>query len=211
MCFSLKGPALFFINITDASNLKKTSICIIHLNNFWLSQQIFINHPFTKKSNMLGALNWWPWPVFAILFRPFGLFAPKIFEIIWFSNLLTLSIPNEGYSRNVSCTLNWMSMLLYTCTQQQSNSKINKQKYVTYLLTRALEMADMAWYDIWLFHKTRVFNPWPKFCSYNPSLTCPTPISWKIKIKHNKIYFGIKKINLISSTVSFDYRRIVWR
>jgi hypothetical protein len=39
-------------------------------------------------------------------------------------------------------------MLLYTCTQQQSDSKINKQKYVTYLLTRALEMADMAWYDI---------------------------------------------------------------
>ena len=26
--------------------------------------------------------------------------------IIWFSNILTLSTPDEGYSRNVSCALN---------------------------------------------------------------------------------------------------------
>ena len=46
----------------------------------------------------------------AILFRPIGLLAPKAFEIIWFSNLSTLSVPDEGYSRNASCALN----LIYT-------------------------------------------------------------------------------------------------
>ena len=30
-------------------------------------------------------------------------------QIIWFSNILTWSIPDEGYSRNVSCTLNLIS------------------------------------------------------------------------------------------------------
>ena len=28
------------------------------------------------------------------------------FKIIWLSNLLIFSIPDEGYSRNASCTLN---------------------------------------------------------------------------------------------------------
>jgi hypothetical protein len=33
----------------------------------------------------------------AILFRIFGLLVPKTFEIIWLSNLLILSVPDEGY------------------------------------------------------------------------------------------------------------------
>jgi len=39
--------------------------------------------------------------ILEILFKPFGLLAPKTFKIIWFSNLSTLSIPDEVYSRNV--------------------------------------------------------------------------------------------------------------
>jgi hypothetical protein len=35
---------------------------------------------------------------FAILFKPFGFLAPKDFYIIWLSNILTLSVPDEGYS-----------------------------------------------------------------------------------------------------------------
>jgi uncharacterized protein YhhL (DUF1145 family) len=31
------------------------------------------------------------------------------FLIIWLSNLLTLIVPDEGHSRNVSCTLNLIS------------------------------------------------------------------------------------------------------
>ena len=36
----------------------------------------------------------------------FGFIVPKHFTIIWFSNLSTLSVPDEGYSRNVSCAIN---------------------------------------------------------------------------------------------------------
>ena len=51
--------------------------------------------------------------ILEILFKPFGLLAPKTFKIIWFSNLSTLSVPDEGDSRNVSCTINLLSMFLF--------------------------------------------------------------------------------------------------
>ena len=35
-----------------------------------------------------------------------GFIAIKDFKIIWFSNLLTLSVPGEGYSRNTLCVWN---------------------------------------------------------------------------------------------------------
>ena len=41
-----------------------------------------------------------------IAFADFGharLLAPKTFKIIWFYSLSTLSVPDEGYSRNTSC------------------------------------------------------------------------------------------------------------
>ena len=43
------------------------------------------------------------WPYF---FRPFRFHAPTHFLIIGLSNLLTLSIPDEGYFRNLSYALN---------------------------------------------------------------------------------------------------------
>jgi hypothetical protein len=47
-----------------------------------------------------------------ILFRPFGFIATETVKIIWLSNLLTFSVPGEGYFRNVSCVLNLISTLL---------------------------------------------------------------------------------------------------
>ena len=44
---------------------------------------------------------------------PFCFIAPKHFSIIWLSNLSILSIPDEGYFRNVSCALNLISMLFF--------------------------------------------------------------------------------------------------
>jgi hypothetical protein len=44
--------------------------------------------------------------VLDILFGPYSFLAPKDLKIIWFSNLLALSVPDEGYYRNVLCTLN---------------------------------------------------------------------------------------------------------
>ena len=37
-------------------------------------------------------------PNLSILFRPFGLLDPNHFKIIWLSNLLTMSVPDEVYS-----------------------------------------------------------------------------------------------------------------
>jgi hypothetical protein len=37
----------------------------------------------------------------AILFRSFGGLAPKDLKNVWLSNILALSVPDAGYSRNV--------------------------------------------------------------------------------------------------------------
>ena len=34
-------------------------------------------------------------------------FAHEDFNIVWLSNPLTLSVPDEGYSRNLSCAFNY--------------------------------------------------------------------------------------------------------
>jgi len=39
------------------------------------------------------------------VFRHFGFLARKLFKIIWFANLSTLGVSDEGYSRNASCAL----------------------------------------------------------------------------------------------------------
>ena len=48
---------------------------------------IFQNSPYTGQ-----------WSILAILFRPFGFRSPKDFKIISLSNILALSVPDEGYS-----------------------------------------------------------------------------------------------------------------
>lgn len=45
---------------------------------------------------------------FLVLCRSFG-FLTSLFYIICLSNLLTLIVPHEDYSRNASYTLNWIS------------------------------------------------------------------------------------------------------
>jgi len=46
------------------------------------------------------------------VYRPFGLFSPKDFKIIWLSNLLSLSVLDEDYSRVASGALNLISTFL---------------------------------------------------------------------------------------------------
>jgi predicted membrane-bound mannosyltransferase len=46
------------------------------------------------------------------VYSPFGVLALKKFEIIWLSNLLTVSAPYEVYSRNAPCALNSISTFL---------------------------------------------------------------------------------------------------
>jgi len=42
----------------------------------------------------------------AILFRTIGLLANKYFQVVRISDLLTINVPYQGYSRSASCALN---------------------------------------------------------------------------------------------------------
>jgi len=56
-----------------------------------------------------------------VLFRPFGLPALKDFyQLSCLSNLLTLSVPDEGYSRHESCALNSTSTFVLSHTTNHS-------------------------------------------------------------------------------------------
>jgi hypothetical protein len=44
--------------------------------------------------------------ILTILFKPFGFLAPKGFSVMSLSNCLILSVPDEGYTKNVPCALN---------------------------------------------------------------------------------------------------------
>jgi hypothetical protein len=44
--------------------------------------------------------------------------------IFWFSILSILSVPDEGYSRNVSCALNLISILINTLNKKEKVTKI---------------------------------------------------------------------------------------
>ena len=57
----------------------------------------------TKKENDCHIL--------AIMFRTFGFIASKTLNYLTF-HLSILSVPDEGYSRNSSCALNWISTVI---------------------------------------------------------------------------------------------------
>ena len=44
---------------------------------------------------------------------PFGFLVPNKFQISWLSNILALSVPEEGYRRHTSSGLNLISMFLF--------------------------------------------------------------------------------------------------
>jgi hypothetical protein len=54
-----------------------------------------------------------------LLLMHLAFLASEDFDIIWLSNMLVLSIPGEGYSRNSYSPVNWTSMFLFlvTCSQ----------------------------------------------------------------------------------------------
>jgi hypothetical protein len=48
-----------------------------------------------------------------------GFLAPKVYKIIWHSNILALSVHDEGYFRNALCALNLISTFFW----QESQNK----------------------------------------------------------------------------------------
>jgi hypothetical protein len=51
--------------------------------------------------------------ILAIVIRPFDVDAPKYLKIIWLSNFLAFTVPDEGYFRNALCALSLISMFLF--------------------------------------------------------------------------------------------------
>ena len=72
------------------------TLFIIIIRLYWINSQ-----PLGDRRRLL-----------TIPFKAYGLRGLKTFKIIWFSNISTLIVPDEGYSRNVSCTLILISTFL---------------------------------------------------------------------------------------------------
>ena len=68
---------------------------------------------------------------FGKLFRPFGFIALKYFKLIWLSNLSTLSVLDEVYSRIMSYALNfiftYLLLVLTTFVQSVNISHYKRQ------------------------------------------------------------------------------------
>ena len=65
-----------------------------------------------SKTKVLLPQSWVTLYDLAILLSVFGFPAPKYVEIIWFCNILALSLPDESFSRSASCALNLISKFL---------------------------------------------------------------------------------------------------
>jgi hypothetical protein len=65
-----------------------------------------------SKTKVLLPHSWVTLYDLAILLSVFGFPAPKYVEIIWFCNILALSLPDESFSRSASCALNLISTFL---------------------------------------------------------------------------------------------------
>lgn len=72
----------------------------LHVNN---------NTDLPPSTSNIGNLN----RCLTILFISFCLLSPRDSKIIWLSNLLTVKVPDEGYSRNPLQALNQISTLLF--------------------------------------------------------------------------------------------------
>jgi hypothetical protein len=56
-------------------------------------------------------------------------------KIIWFSNLSTLSVPDEGCSKNTSCALNLISTFLFQMYQKLSSTRMDSEDVFLIVLT----------------------------------------------------------------------------
>ena len=68
-----------------------------------------------------------------ILFKIFGFLALKDFTIIWLSNILILSVPDESFSRNALCALNFISKILLVYSVSQIIFNLMPHKFTIFL------------------------------------------------------------------------------
>jgi hypothetical protein len=100
-------------------------VCIIHDQLWYMCILVFVLRvsewylmPLSVCEICLSRTSLGPIFVFGIYRQEFSLYSLFVFPIFWlwaymYLMKVILSIPDEGYSRNVLCTLNLISMFLY--------------------------------------------------------------------------------------------------
>lgn len=64
--------------------------------------------------------------------------AHKNFQIIWLSNLLPLSITEEGYARNASCALNWIYTFFFPLKRIEKFHFMQSSVEIAYIFSHNL-------------------------------------------------------------------------
>ena len=103
-----------------SSLLTKTSVTMKNCSEHfvWWKKQISLSFFFEEvkfnreKNWFFKYLMWLKKKFLTNSHDPPRIVAPKNFKNIWLFNLLALRVPDEGYSRNVLCTLNLISKFL---------------------------------------------------------------------------------------------------
>jgi hypothetical protein len=75
-----------------------------------------------------------------------------LMKVILLSRLLILSVPDEGYSRNMSCTLNLISMLLFLKWRFLCNFHLfNMQRVNLWSLWKKPRVIELLYNDLDIF------------------------------------------------------------
>jgi hypothetical protein len=95
----------------------------------------------------------------------FGFIAPNHLIIAWLSNLLILSVADEGYCRNESCTLNLISTFLFClyCYKMKTKHTTPSEQFtivLNSLLLRLKKHACSSLFNILSGHRMDDFDLW---------------------------------------------------
>ena len=133
----------------------------------------------------------WPYPILAVLFRPFDLLLPNILQLFVFSNISILSVSDEGYYRNVSCALNLIStfffIIRYGKTMKSSIMSCGPFPWKLYcaclfnlrLLITPLVASNYDWYSKRTLHCKTI-----KTRDYCLSAMVNIQVKWEMSIKY---------------------------
>jgi hypothetical protein len=89
-------PFFSHLSISDTMNVRYNKKIFLSHQNFIITG---VNYTSISETGIINKVDI---PLILNIKTPL----PLLSKIIWFSNLLTLNVGDEGYHRNASCTLN---------------------------------------------------------------------------------------------------------